>query len=66
MYFICVIRKKGSKSFFLLHLLTNTGERIALFQNDIYETVPTKKTNPLEAELKKAFLPLGLCKKYKY
>jgi len=43
MYFICVIRKKGSKSFFLLHLLTNTGERIALFQNDIYETVPTKK-----------------------
>lgn len=42
MYFICVIRKKGSKSFFLLHLLTNTGERIALFQNDIYETVRPK------------------------
>ena len=27
MYFICVIRKKGSKSFFLLHLLTNKDNR---------------------------------------
>lgn len=66
MYFICVIRKKGSKSFFLLHLLTNTQKRIASFQNDIHETVPTQKTNRKETELKKAFLPLGLCKKYKY
>ena len=33
MYFLCVIRQKERKSFFLLHLLTN----------DICETMLTKK-----------------------
>ena len=28
MYFICVIRKKEHKSFFLLHLLTNKDNRV--------------------------------------
>ena len=31
MYFICVIRKKERKSFFLLHLLTNEDGEITPF-----------------------------------
>ena len=31
MYFICVIRKKEHKSFFLLHLLTNEDGEIPPF-----------------------------------
>ncbi len=43
MYFLCVIHKKERKSSFLLHLLTNDGKKITLFQNYICETMRAKK-----------------------